>query len=327
MHTPGIETIIATAVPLLALGVLIRVGHSARRVAPLIVIALLWGFAATYVVLPLNDRWAAAYGLTSTIVLGAPIIEEIAKALCLPFLTASRRCSWFVDGAIIGLASGTGFAIRENWIYLRRAPEGTGIALALGRVSSTNLMHAGCTAIVGAALAVALRRRWYERALIGLTGLMIAIVIHATFNRATESPSASAALVTVIGVAAFAVSAGIVALGIPISRRWVHQDLAASGRSPEDQFLLAGGHRVHTLLAEFDERYGHIETHLVEDLIALHHDLAIAHHSGHRTEAEMVEMERRAEQLEAEIGPGPMHWLRGHVLLAGRKGAVVLASA
>ena len=183
------------------------------------------------------------------------------------------------------------------------------------------------TGVQTCALPISLRRHWYERVAVGLAGLAIAITIHSVFNRATRSPSETAALVTAIGVAAFALSAGVVALGIPISRRWVHQDLAQSGRSPEDQFLLAGGHQVHLLLAEFDARYGHIETHLVEALIATHHDLAIAHHGGHRTEAEMVAMEDHARALEDQIGPGPMHWLRSHVLLRGRDGAIVLTTA
>lgn len=323
----GIAEVVATCVPLVGLAVLMVVGHSARRSAPLLVAGLLWGFVATYLVMPLNDRWAAAFGLTSVIVLGAPLIEEVAKAACLPFLTASHRCSWFVDGALIGLASGTGFAIRENWLYLGRSPSGTGLAIALARVTSTNLMHAGCTAIVGAALAIAWRRPRYERVLVGLGGLVVAIVLHAAFNRATRSPSESAAVVTAIGVGTFALAAGIVALGVPVAHRWVRRDLAASGRSAEDQFLLAGGHRVATLLDEFDARYGHVETHLVEELIATHHDLALGHHAGHRTEDEMASLEARAVELETEIGPAPMRWLRSHVLLTGRAGAFVLAGA
>lgn len=316
--------IVATVVPLAGLAVLVRLGHSARRTAPLIVVALVWGAVASLLAQPLNERWVAAFGLTSAIVVGAPIIEEVAKAACLPFLTASRRCSWFVDGAVLGLASGTGFAIRENWLYLRNASAGTEVTLVIARITSTNLMHAGCAAIVGASFAIALRWRWLPRCAVGLVGVSVAAAVHSAFNRATESVAGSAALVTVIGLASVAMAAGIVGLGAPVSRRWVRRDVARSGRGPEDQFLLAGGHRVEALLDEFDVRYGHVETALVEELIEVHHELAIGHHAGHCSDAELTALETRADALETTIGTAPLRWLRTHAMLDGREGRSVL---
>lgn len=141
----SVSIILATIVPLAALVGLLLLGRSWRRLWPLMFVALVWGVLDTYLVIHINDRWALAFGISSLIVLGAPIAEEITKALILPFLSLSRRVSWFVDGAVLGAAAGTGFAIRENWLYLERVEEGAALSLALARVTSTNLMHAGYT--------------------------------------------------------------------------------------------------------------------------------------------------------------------------------------
>jgi hypothetical protein len=58
-------------------------------------VALVWGVLDTYLVIHINDRWALAFGISSLIVLGAPIAEEITKALILPFLSLSRPVRLF----------------------------------------------------------------------------------------------------------------------------------------------------------------------------------------------------------------------------------------
>ncbi len=45
---------------------------------------------------------------------GAPVIEELVKALFLVYLIRGHRVGFLVDAAILGFAIGTGFAIVEN---------------------------------------------------------------------------------------------------------------------------------------------------------------------------------------------------------------------
>ena len=309
----SLEIALATLVPLALLAVVVALGRNARRLTPLVVLSLLWGFASTYIVIYANDWWAATYGLSSLIVLGAPIFEEISKSFALPFLSLSHRCQWFVDGAVLGLAAGTGFAIRENWLYLERVGENEGVALALARVSSTNLMHAGCTAIVGAAIVVTSGRSWYTRLGVGLGGLLVAITLHSSFNRLTESEGMSALVITLTGVMVFAIAAGIVALGIPLSSRWVRQDLKSHGANASEQAALGGGSSVAELLDHFEARYGSDAAEKAEKLVALQREIAIGRKAGRADEAEIAALEEKAAELRRGIGLFAMMWLRSHL--------------
>lgn len=308
----NLGVILATLVPLLALAGLLLLGRSGRRLWVMTLIAVAWGIAVTYLVIQVNDRWAEAFGLTSLIVLGAPIAEEISKAVVLPFLSLSRRAAWFVDGAILGAAAGTGFAIRENWLYLERVDSDQTLSMALARVTSTNLMHAGCTAIVGAAIVLAYSRGWRARIALPLSALAIAIALHSIFNRLTVNDNASTLLVTVVGVGVFAVAVGIVFLGFPISARWVRQDLANQGATTSEQAALSGG-SVADVLDAFESRYGAEAATMAEQLVQAQRALAIAQHSGRSSATEISSLQNTADSLRRNIGMFQMMWLRSHL--------------
>ena len=304
--------LLATVVPLIALAGLLLLGRSGRRLWVMTLIAVAWGIAATYVVIQVNDRWVEAFGLTSLIVLGAPIAEEITKAFVLPFLSLSRRAVWFVDGAVLGAAAGTGFAIRENWLYLERVGSDETLSLAIARVTSTNLMHAGCTAIVGAAIVLSYSRGWRARIALPLGALAIAITLHSIFNRLTVNEDASTLLVTVVGIGVFAIAVGIVFLGFPISARWVRQDLANQGATTSEQVALSGG-SVADVLDAFESRYGPDAARLAEQLVQAQRALAIAQHSGRSSAAEISSLQNTTDSIRRNIGMFQMMWLRSHL--------------
>lgn len=306
------EFLLATLVPLAALTAVLLLGRNGRRLWPLALLALMWGFLSTYLVIHVNDRWATEFGLTSLIVLGAPIAEEITKAAALPFISVSRRAAWFVDGAVLGAAAGTGFAIRENWLYLERVGADEAVGLALARVTSTNLMHAGCTAIVGAAIVLALSRGWPARFAIPLAALLVSITLHSTFNRLTATEGMSALLITATGVGVFAIAVGIVGLGFPISARWVREDLAAQGASVSEQAAL-GGRSVPEILDAFEARYGADAAGKAEQLVDVQRTLAIAQHSGRGSRTDIERLEGESAALRRGIGLFGMMWLRSHL--------------
>jgi RsiW-degrading membrane proteinase PrsW (M82 family) len=320
----SIAAAIAIIVPLVVLGAAVMLDRQRKQLA-LVVLALCWGVACTKIAGPLNGRWQDAYGFASLAVVGAPIIEELAKAAALPVLAASRRCSWFVDGAILGLASGTGFAIRENMVYLQQAPPGTDVALALARVTSTNLMHAGCTAIVGAGIAVSIGLPRWRRALIGVACLATAMSLHSTFNRLAQR-TGTAAVLTVLGIAVFAVAAGIVALGSPLSRRWAASAMAARGHSAGERAMMGSSANVADLLDAFEARFGAAAAGLLDELITLQRRIGVLTHVTSRqtgldqSTGPMDALLAEADLLRRRIGLIAMGWLRSHLPTDGGGG-------
>ncbi len=304
--------LIATLVPVVLLCGIVALGRGGLRTLPLVTTAFAWGLGCTWFVIHLNTSWAKTFGLTSLFVLGAPIIEEASKSLLSPVLTMFHRCSWFVDGAVIGLAAGTGFAIRENWVYLD-ANRREAVSLAMARVTSTNLMHAGCSAIVAAALATAARRGVITRIVAGLAGLVVAMGIHSGFNRLTRVSNPPAAIVTAVGLLAFIYAAAIVALGIPVSARWARRDMEARGLSASEQEALAGGRGVDDLLDEFEMRFGGAASNAASDLIALQRRIGVLSRGGTSSDRDITSLTEQADELRRRIGVFPLMWLRSHL--------------
>ena len=314
----NLAVVLATVVPLLALTGLLILGRNWTRLWPLALLALAWGILDTFIVVHINDRWALAFGITSLIVIGAPIAEEITKALALPFMGISRRVTWFVDGAVLGAAAGTGFAIRENWLYLERVGNDAALSLALARITSTNLMHAGCTAIVGAAIILTFSRGGLTRLGIPFLGLVIAISLHSSFNWLTENEGGSALLITATGVAVFGIAGGIIYLGFPLSARWVREDLARQGATASEQSALTGS-SVSAILDAFEARYGSDAADKAEELVEVQRKIAILQHGSRGNESEVAQLQQDAANLRRQIGMFAMMWLRSHLPLESKE--------
>ena len=86
------------------------------------------------------------------IVAGDPGVEELVKAVVLVDQVRRPSFTYFVDGAILGFAAGTGFAMIENLVYLLGAPAADGLGLSINRVFGASLMHGTACALVGVAL-------------------------------------------------------------------------------------------------------------------------------------------------------------------------------
>src|SRR5258706_4782597 len=121
---------------------------------------------------------------------GAPIVEELLKALVIVLLVRAHRIGFLVDAAILGFAVGTGFAVVENLLYLHLAPDartGTWIVRGFG----TAVMHGGATASF-AILGVAALDHGRKATVRGfLAGLSLAVVLHSGFNHFFFSPMLS----------------------------------------------------------------------------------------------------------------------------------------
>jgi RsiW-degrading membrane proteinase PrsW (M82 family) len=85
-----------------------------------------------------------------------PIVEESVKALPLLWLACRKRIVFFIDSVICGAAVGGGFSILENLFYLLLG-DSLGVGTVLFRGLEVALIHMGCSAVVAAALMLAVR--------------------------------------------------------------------------------------------------------------------------------------------------------------------------
>jgi RsiW-degrading membrane proteinase PrsW (M82 family) len=307
-----IGLLISTVTPVLVLLGILYLGRNVRRIGWLVGSALLWGGIGINPAIHFNDLWASVYSMSSLYVIGAPIVEETIKSFVLPLTGLSRRVSWFVDGAILGAASGTGFAIRENWLYLKSSGSNEALSTSIARVTSTNLMHAGATAITGAVVALVLSRGWRWRIVLPIGGLLLAMTLHSTFNRLTTNVLVSPVIVTFVGMATFGIAVGIVSLGFPISSKWVRKDLTLAGATESEKQSLSG-HHVSDVLGEFGARFGREAAQKAEQLVATQRNLAIARFAGRAKESDIRILSERSDQLRLDIGMFAMMWLRSHL--------------
>jgi RsiW-degrading membrane proteinase PrsW (M82 family) len=127
----------------------------------------------------------------------APAIEEILKAGFILLLLWRRRIGFLVDAAVLGFATGAGFALVENVHYLRELGDPS-LALWLVRGLGTAVLHGTTTAvfaIVTKALLDSPRRRL---AVAWLPGLALAFVLHSAFNHVPLPPLAMTTLLMLV---------------------------------------------------------------------------------------------------------------------------------
>lgn len=125
--------------------------------------------------------------------LGAPLIEEAAKAAMIFGLVRTGRLGFLVDAAIHGFAVGAGFALVENLYYAETI--GTGdLGLWFVRGLGTAVMH-GTTTSIFAILSKGLTDRHASRSIRWfLPGCLVAVAIHLGFNLFILPPLVTTAL-------------------------------------------------------------------------------------------------------------------------------------
>jgi protease PrsW len=241
--------------PVLAFLLLLSLFDSFKLVPrAMIVSSLAWGaLAATAAVL--LHAWLfdvtglSTRGLARSI---APFTEEALKGLCILYQLRRRHVGFLVDAGIVGFGIGAGFALVENVQYLRALPDAP-LLVWIARGFGAAIMHASTTAIIAVA-AKALADR-FPRAglLVILPGWILAVGLHATYNRALVSPLlAAAVLLFVVPLAVLAVFDRSERL----TREWIGDgldldvELLALMRSPH-----FGDTRLGRYLAELRSRF------------------------------------------------------------------------
>jgi RsiW-degrading membrane proteinase PrsW (M82 family) len=125
----------------------------------------------------------------------APPLEELLKAAVLVALIRGHRIGFLVDAAIVGFATGTGFAMVENLLYLRIAPDAP-LGAWFVRGFGTAIMHGGATAIFGVMGLAMVERAQRSGVLAFVPGFLLAVALHSAFNHFFFSP-----FISTIGIA------------------------------------------------------------------------------------------------------------------------------
>jgi RsiW-degrading membrane proteinase PrsW (M82 family) len=220
---------VATAVPLIVLYVIYTLDLYGTGSFKTVALCFVWGGLMVGAAFIANTDLYDRIGDFDTMVrFVAPIVEELLKAAILVYLVRQKNFTYFVDGAIYGFAVGIGFAVFENYFYLAQS-QNEALSIAIGRVLSTNLMHAAASAVVGSALGFARFQRFRGRAFFLVAGLVTAMAFHMGFNNLTQSDAGGGLLLlyaAVIGFGGTGFIAWVIRRGLNEQKLWIQDSLA-----------------------------------------------------------------------------------------------------
>lgn len=300
--------LVATALPLLVLllvHALDLYGTGSRRA---ILFSLLWGALSVLIAAAIYASAPARLTHSPAMDYLVPVLEETLKALALIYLVRRPTFTYFVDGALYGFAVGIGFAVAENYLYI--FPEiDASLATALGRVLSTNMMHASAGAIVGIALGLSRFQPFGQRIAHLLSGLFLAILLHAAFNRLVSLSDSGVLFLYAAGVGflGLAFTALTIRRGIAIQKRWIAESLGSDNRVTAAEISASGQlERAERLLGPLAALFGDQKAAQIEELLLLQAQLGILRktrarmaHDGSEAQALTARIRHKQEEMEA----------------------------
>jgi len=234
-----ISGLIAILFPLLFLYIIYVLDLYSSGSFRTVVTCFVWGLIAFALALGTNTAikdylLQGALGIDSyraftlTVVLVAPIAEEILKSLALLYYVRRPDFTYFVDGAIYGFAAGIGFSVLENlWYMSQPAAAGQGLVLVISRAFSTCLMHGSASALVGVSIGRFQYGHGRTRVLSTIVGWAAAISLHVGFNSIVEFAQGPFLLLGVIGlgVGGMVLIAIFIRWGLAEEKRWIEETL------------------------------------------------------------------------------------------------------
>ena len=281
-----------------------------------ILLALVWGGICLELAYLVNHPLRLIFGLPFVATRTGPAGEEILKSLVLLYLGRRGAMTSFVDGAVYGFASGIGFAIVENMLYLSRVDVDTGVVIGTTRAFLASVLHGSTSAIVGMAVGGFPLGRVKHPLLAWLIGLAVAIGIHTTFNVTVfqNFVSGHTELLVLAGIAlsALALVGALIIWGLRLERRRLRKGLGIkAGVSKGEAMLVQRIEDLDDLLAPIEERYGEVKREQVANALLLGAQLAmkqdlIRHTKDPELRAELApqitELKRDLKQARNDVG-------------------------
>ncbi len=185
--------------------------EDARHPEPkrLIALAFVTGMLAVPIAIPLERFAAGAFVGSLTVLAAWALIEEVLKyTMAAAFILWRPAVDEAPDYVIYMLTVALGFAAAENTLFLITPIMNGSIASSIFtgdiRFIGSTLLHVFASALIGFALAFSDTSRPIVRVAAALSGLILAIALHTTFNALimTQGTSTTLAAVFLIWVAA-----------------------------------------------------------------------------------------------------------------------------
>lgn len=316
---------IATIVPLVFLYVIYTLDLYGTGSFRLIMACFVWGGVAFGLAYVINSAMLN-YDLVSFETFqrfSAPIIEEILKALILIYLVRRPNFTYFVDGAIYGFAAGMGFAIFENYFYLLGNP-GAALGVGVGRVLSTNLIHATGSALVGIALGSARFQRSLGRAVLLLivAGFLPAMGLHIFFNNLVTRVSSGLLLLyaAAVGFSGAGVIGFLIKRGLAEAKTWIEETLGAADRVTTGEAAVVNRlANAQEILAPLAQTFGKEKAAQIERFLLIQAKLGIQRKTLEKlndekmrkaVEAQMAELRAEMDEARRSVGAYCMLYLR-----------------
>ena len=156
-----------------------------------VITSMVWGASMAFLCLSIHE-WLLGSGLVDVHTAArylAPVTEETLKALFVARLIVRRRIGFTVDALIHGFAVGTGFALVENALYLQSLGRGS-VVFWIVRGFGTAVLHGATAAMFAMISRTLVGSGRVRQALAFLRAWLVAVLIHAIYNRAFFSPVA-----------------------------------------------------------------------------------------------------------------------------------------
>ncbi len=326
----GLSALIAAGIPAIFLSIIYTLDLYASRTFRLVLLAFGWGAIGgvgisflfnQYVAIPFIT--AQRLGIIWLYVAFAPLAEEIIKSLALVgYISRRAEFTYFVDGAIYGFATGIGFSIAENFLYMALFPN-QGVGLSLVRSFTTCLMHGTASALVGAAIG---RFRFQKRSgrwLAMFGGWGAAILLHATFNSVSKTALVPDTLVLPLSVAIGLGGVGLIAffisLGLKEQREWLAETLDRQMGVTGAEMRAAQSYATIDEVLEPIAKQFPLQVEQIEQLLLYQAQMGIKKKVQQEIDdpktkeqlgAEIAVIQEEMEQLRKEIGPYVMVYVR-----------------
>jgi RsiW-degrading membrane proteinase PrsW (M82 family) len=316
--------LVASIVPLALLYVIKWLNFFETHRVRLVLLALVWGAISVELSYLVDHPLRLVLGTYFVGVHSAPIVEEIFKSLILLYLVRRADTSFFVDGAVYGFASGIGFAIAENMLYLSRLDLDTGVVVATSRAFVSSVLHGSTTAMVGMALAGFPLGRINHPLLRWLVGLTVAIAIHTTYNSTAFHHfvfgQTGLLVLAAIAFGALLLVAAAVLWGLRLERRRLRKTLGMkAGGSKGEARIIQRIDDLDELLAPVEKRFGELKREQVANALLLGAQLTMKQEQLKRTRdhelrtelaPHVTELKRELKQARDDVGIYVMSYVR-----------------